>query len=70
MNDMAAMSGTGTAGSSSDPPNKSYPAVPYTRDDFHATCTVNNYNDPTNVRNCELSGLPDLDQVRKVNKMF
>lgn len=63
MNDMAAMSGIGTAGSSSEPALKSYPAIPYTSTDFHATCRVNNYNDATNVRDCELEGLPDLDQV-------
>ncbi|KAG5868160.1 hypothetical protein JTB14_032973 [Gonioctena quinquepunctata] len=64
MNDMAAKNGVGTAGSSSDPGSKSYPAVPYNSDDFHETCTVNNYNDAANVRNCELVGLPDLDQSK------
>lgn len=61
---MAAIGGTGTAGNTCDPDTKQYPGVPYGSDDFHATCTVNNYNDATNVRNCELVGLKDLDQVK------
>ncbi|XP_018355262.1 PREDICTED: alpha-amylase 1-like [Trachymyrmex septentrionalis] len=45
-------------------PNKLlYPAVPYSSNDFnHPTCTVQNYNNATEVRNCELSGLHDLNQ--------
>lgn len=54
---------TGTGGSSADTGSKYYPAVPYGSNDFHSTCTINNYNDADNVRNCELSGLKDLDQV-------
>ncbi|XP_055858834.1 alpha-amylase A-like [Episyrphus balteatus] len=63
-NHMAAASGIGTAGSTSDPGNKLYPAVPYSKSDFHPTCTLNNYSDPFNVRNCELVGLKDLDQSK------
>lgn len=63
-NHMAAGSGTGTAGSTSDPINKLYPAVPFSSGDFHPTCTLNNYSDPFNVRNCELVGLKDLDQSK------
>lgn len=58
---------TGTGGSTADPGSKYYPAVPYGSNDFHSTCTINNYNDAGNVRNCELSGLKDLDQVRHRN---
>ncbi|KAF2888858.1 hypothetical protein ILUMI_17315, partial [Ignelater luminosus] len=54
----------GTAGSTADPPNKQFPAVPYGPGDFHKTCAINDYNDPENVRNCELSGLKDLDQSK------
>lgn len=60
----------GTGDSTANTYDLSYPAVPYTQYDFHAPCTVDNYQDATNVRNCELSGLHDLDQskepVRKV----
>nr|CAD7400894.1 unnamed protein product [Timema cristinae] len=53
---------SGTGGSSVDTYNKGYPAVPYGSGDFHDTCTIDNYNDANNVRNCELSGLHDLNQ--------
>ncbi|XP_054286175.1 alpha-amylase 4N-like [Macrosteles quadrilineatus] len=44
----------------------SYPAVPYTREDFHQPqCSINNYKSPGEVRNCELVGLHDLDQSRE-----
>ncbi|XP_049948012.1 alpha-amylase 1-like [Schistocerca serialis cubense] len=46
----------------SKPSGYSYPDVPYGTNDFHQPpCTVNNYNDANNVRNCELSGLHDLN---------
>lgn len=54
----------GTGGSKASPPKKDYPAVPYSWNDFHESCAVNNYNDAENVRNCELVSLKDLNQVR------
>ncbi|XP_029405441.2 alpha-amylase A [Bactrocera dorsalis] len=54
----------GTAGSTANPGSKSFPAVPYSSTDFHTTCTINNYNDANQVRNCELVGLKDLDQSK------
>ncbi|XP_036334214.1 alpha-amylase A-like [Rhagoletis pomonella] len=54
----------GTGGSTADPSSKSFPAVPYSNNDFHKSCGINNYNDATQVRNCELSGLKDLDQSK------
>ncbi|KAK9871280.1 hypothetical protein WA026_011550 [Henosepilachna vigintioctopunctata] len=62
MNHMTGMSGNGIAGSSADAGSKSYPSVPYGYNDFHQSCSLNNYNDPNEVRNCELSGLKDLNQ--------
>lgn len=53
----------GTDGSIADTTNKDYPAVPYRKEHFHSTCTITNYTDAENIRNCELSGLKDLDQV-------
>jgi alpha-amylase len=38
----------------------SYPGL-YTPSDFHAPCTVGNYQDAANVQDCELFGLPDLN---------
>jgi alpha-amylase len=37
-----------------------YDAVPWTADNFHAACSVTNYDDAANVQLCELSGLADL----------
>lgn len=53
----------GTGGSTADPGSKYYPGVPFGSDDFHSTCSISDYNDADNVRNCELSGLHDLNQV-------
>lgn len=65
LNHMAAGDGAvnGTGGSTADVPDRSYPAVPYRRPDFHAQCSIDNYNDATEVRNCELVGLPDMNQT-------
>ncbi|ODN02193.1 Pancreatic alpha-amylase [Orchesella cincta] len=56
---------TGTGGSTFSGPNKQYPE--YSAQDFNdrSTCPsgsggIENYNDPIQVRNCELSGLRDL----------
>uniref|UniRef100_A0A182WCB7 Alpha-amylase n=1 Tax=Anopheles minimus TaxID=112268 RepID=A0A182WCB7_9DIPT len=53
----------GTAGSTSDPGNRDYPAVPYNRTHFHPDCTIQNYQNATDVRDCALNGLPDLNQT-------
>ena len=37
-----------------------YPGL-YTQSDFHAPCTVTNYQSASNVQDCELFGLPDLN---------
>ncbi|XP_050462478.1 alpha-amylase 2-like [Cataglyphis hispanica] len=55
----------GTGGSIANTYNFNYSAVPYTRVDFHLPCAINNYNNATNVRDCELSGLHDLDQSKE-----
>lgn len=69
----------GTGGSKANASSKSYPEVPYTDKDFHVTCAVNDYQNATNVRNCELVALKDLNQVctdneikilLQVNKIF
>ena len=56
-------SGTGTTSSSGPSPwgGGSFPRVPYGPGDFHATCSITNYNDANNVQNCQLSGLGDLN---------
>lgn len=54
---------TGTAGSTANPGNKEYPGVPYRPTDFHNTCSIEDINNPDEVRDCELTELRDLDQV-------
>lgn len=63
INHMAATAGTGTAGSESNPGNRAFPAVPYSSLDFNSGCAINDYNDAYQVRNCDLVGLPDLNQA-------
>ncbi|XP_077256834.1 alpha-amylase 4N-like [Temnothorax americanus] len=56
----------GTGGTTADTHVFSYPGVPYSQYDFHyPPCAINNYQDPANVRNCELVGLHDLDQSKE-----
>ncbi|XP_076642624.1 alpha-amylase [Halictus rubicundus] len=64
VNHMAAdhANAVGTAGSRANTYNRDYYAVPYGRNDFHKSCAITNYNDASNVRNCELTGLHDLNQ--------
>lgn len=63
VNHMAAAAATGTAGSKgSNPGRRFFPAVPYNSLHFHRQCSIQNYNNATEVRNCDLVGLPDLDQ--------
>lgn len=52
----------GTDGSTATIANRSYPAVPFGRHEFHRPCLIVDYNDAHMVRNCDLNGLPDLDQ--------
>ena len=52
INHMSGMdgAGTGTAGSQYDGGSQSYPGVPFSTNDFHKPiCTIQNYNDPTEV---------------------
>ena len=56
-------SGSGTVSSAGNDPwgVENYPRVPYGPGDFHATCTVTNYQDANNVQSCQLVGLQDLN---------
>lgn len=64
LNHMSATTGTGTAGSTSNAQTKSFPAVPYTTSDFHASCEID-WGNADSIRRCQLVGLPDLDQSRE-----
>lgn len=53
----------GTGGSTANSENRSYPAIPFFDEHFNSPpCIINNYENPVEVRNCELAGLRDLNQ--------
>lgn len=57
----------GFGGSIANPPLKLYPAVPFVSEDFHRDCEIEQGHykaDAHSVRNCQISGLPDLDHSR------
>lgn len=53
----------GTAGSRCNYNKQTYPAVPYGPGDFHPACNITNYQNPVEVRNCQLNTLLDLNQT-------
>ncbi|XP_013119376.2 alpha-amylase B [Stomoxys calcitrans] len=53
----------GTAGSTANYNQRSWPAVPYGPADFHPACDITNYQDAVQVRNCQLVTLADLNQT-------
>lgn len=53
----------GTAGSKASPSKRSFPN--FSAEGFHKSCAINNYKNATEIRVCELSGLPDLDQSKQ-----
>lgn len=57
--------GRGTGGSTADIGATSFPAVPYSSLDFNPNCDIESYNNATQVRNCRLVGLPDLNHSVK-----
>ncbi|MEV0981376.1 carbohydrate-binding module family 20 domain-containing protein [Streptomyces sp. NPDC049915] len=59
INHMSAGSGTGTGGSSYT--KYDYPGLYSSADMDNCTATISNYQDRTNVQECELVGLADLD---------
>jgi alpha-amylase len=59
------MTGSGTLGSAgnlANPSTRHYPAVPFYNEHFNRRCEIYSWSDPYQIRNCELLGLPDLDQ--------
>ena len=56
------MSMAGTGGSDFNGGSQDYPGVPFSSSDFHQPyCEIQNYGNPTEVRNCYLVSLNDLD---------
>ncbi|XP_075237093.1 alpha-amylase 1-like [Lycorma delicatula] len=66
INHMAANSASpvGTGGSRADPSTKTYPDIPFFKEDFHDTCQIHDYQNAEEVRNCELAGLHDLNHFK------
>lgn len=67
LNHMAAKQGhvIGTGNGNANVARRLYPEVPYGPNDFHQSCAIHGESYGTNaneVRNCELVGLPDLNQ--------
>jgi alpha-amylase len=54
------MSGTGVDGSGYNAHERSFPAVPYGRGDFHKYCEIN-YGDAQSIHDCYVLGLTDLN---------
>ncbi|XP_052741478.1 alpha-amylase [Bicyclus anynana] len=56
----------GTGGSTANFDKYDYPGVPYNASHFHHPyCIISNYNNATEVRNCQLLGLKDLNQTEE-----
>lgn len=54
----------GTSGDETEFNYWNYSTIPYTAEDFHESCSVEDDTNSTQVRICQLSGLPDLNQTR------
>lgn len=54
----------GTSGDTVEINYWNYTTIPYTAEDFHASCDLTDDTNATEVRICQLSGLPDLNQTR------
>nr|QHO60736.1 salivary amylase [Sergentomyia schwetzi] len=53
----------GYGGSVAYPPDYYYPAVPYNKSHFHPECDITNFQNASEVRNCQLYTLRDLNQT-------
>lgn len=65
-NHMAAFQGLGTGGSVSNISLLDFRAVPFSASNFNQNCDILDYKNATQVRNCWLVGLPDLDQSQEL----
>lgn len=54
----------GTGGSLADGEMLMYPAVKYNASDFHEPCDIENFSNVDQIRQCQLPGMPDLNQDR------
>lgn len=61
-NHMTGSAEIGSAGSRANLATRDYYGVPYTIEHFNPSCQITDWSNPIQVRNCELLGLPDLNQ--------
>lgn len=61
-NHMTGSAEIGSAGSRANLATRDYFGVPYSNEHFNPRCDINNWSDVIQIRNCELLGLPDLNQ--------
>jgi len=54
----------GLNGTEFDASNLDFPGVPYNSSDFNEKCTIENYQNAVNIRDCYLLDLPDLNQTK------
>lgn len=54
----------GTGGTVAYPKDRHFPAIPFNDTHFNSpVCSINDFDDPVEMRNCELIGLRDLNQT-------
>ena len=61
-NHMTGSAEIGSAGSRANLATRDYFAVPYSEEHFNPRCEITDWSNPIQIRNCELLGLPDLNQ--------
>lgn len=54
INHMTGSGTLGSAGNTADLVNRNYPAVPYSAEHFNTRCNIYNWNNPYEIRNCEV----------------
>lgn len=62
VNHMSGSAEIGSAGSRANLTTSDYYAVPYTAEHFNSRCSIDDWANVDQVRNCDLLGLPDLNQ--------
>lgn len=55
----------GTDGAYAYPDRYEYPSVPYSKQHFNKPCSIELWNDADQLRNCEISGLRDLNLTQE-----
>jgi hypothetical protein len=56
----------GVNGTTANPSEKLYPGVPYDTNEFHWSCSINNYQDAGNVSDTEISYLLARDKSKLI----